>query len=143
MKRYHLIFLFFMAISIGSLSSNGVLYAKDKTGKKQNILTQEQAAILASKIANEKYKESFGISPFNPESYTAKLVDNIWHWGKISPAGINGCSAVVTFDKHGYNETVKVAFHSDELRKIKVQGKKVQIDDVITVGPDIGNTEDR
>lgn len=143
MKRYHLIFLFFITIGIVSLSGTAVLHADDKTEKKQNILTREQAAILASKFANEKFKKSFGISPFNPESYTAELVDNKWHWGKISPAGINGCSAVVTFDKYGSNKTVKVAFHSDELRKIEIRKKKVQIDDVITVGPDIDDPEDK
>ncbi|MFC1494040.1 hypothetical protein ACFL6W_02060 [Thermodesulfobacteriota bacterium] len=143
MKRYHLIFLFFMTISIVSLLGTAYIHANDKTKEKQNILTQEQAAILASKIANEKFQKDFGISPFTPESYAAELVDDKWRWGKISPAGINGCSAVVTFDKYGSSENVKIAFHSDQLRKIEIQKKKTQIDRVIIVIPDIDDHKDR
>jgi len=129
MKRYRKIFLFLMTISIASLLSTTTLHANNNTEKKQNIITQEQAAIIASRIANEKCQKDFGISPFTPESYTAELVDNKWCWGKISPAGINGCSAKVTFDKDGSNENVKVAFHTD--RNFEIKEQKVIIDKVI------------
>lgn len=99
------------------------LQAFKDTEKKKNIITKEEAAILASKIANEKFKKDFGISPFTPESYDAELVGNKWHWGKISPAGINGCSAKVTFNIDGSDENVKVAFHTDAviLREPEIQ----------------------
>ena len=73
------------------------------------------------------------MSPFTPESYKAELVDNKWNWGKISPAGINGCSANVTLNKDGSNENVKVAYHSDILKyeidpqKVPMNIKKIEI----------------
>ena len=129
MKHSCITFLFLITIS---LSSTIILYANNGTDK--NVLTQEQAATLASKIANEKFQKDFGLSPFTPESYTAELVDNKWHWGKISPAGINGCSAQVTFDKDGSDENVKIAYHVDTLKKeTLIQGEK---GDVIIVRPE-------
>jgi hypothetical protein len=119
-----------MTISITSLLSTTTSLANNDTEKNQKIITQEQAAILASKIANEKFQKVFGISPFTPESYPAKLVDSRWYWGKIDPAGINGCSAKVEFNKDGSDENVKVAYSTDradpkiilekDLQKIKI-----------------------
>lgn len=117
MKNYPMIFLFIAVISISVLLDTPALLAGDDTEKKQDDLTQEQAAILASRIANERFQKDFGLSPFTPESYTAQLVDNRWCWGKISPAGINGCSAKVTFNKDGSGKTVRVAYHTDILIK--------------------------
>lgn len=107
-------------------------HARNNTDKKQDIITKEQAAILASKIANEKFEKDFGVSPFSPESYTAELVGNKWHWGKISPAGINGCSAKVTFNKDGSDEKVKVAFHTDimDIRGSESQKAPMRIEDL-------------
>ena len=133
MRRYRMIYLYLMTICILSLLGTTTLQANNNTEKKQNILTQEQAAILASKIANEKFKKDFGISPFTPESYTAELADNKWCWGKISPVGINGCSAKVTFEKDGSNENVKVAYHTDKNLEIQQQSieKEIKVEKVI------------
>ena len=117
MKNYPMLVIFFAAISISVLLNTPILNAGDNTEKKQKDLTQEQAAILASQIANEKFQKDFGLSPFTPESYTAQLIDNRWCWGKISPAGINGCSAKVTFNRDGSGKTVRVAYHTDILIK--------------------------
>jgi hypothetical protein len=119
-----------MTICISVSLNTAILHANNNTEKKQKIITQEQAAILASKIANEKFQKTYGISPFTPESYTAELVDNKWRWGKISPAGINGCSAKVIFNKDGSNANVKVAFHTDEL-KFDIKQQPIVIDEVI------------
>ncbi len=127
MKRYSMILLFLMVSGVICLINVKVIHADDEAEVEQEIVTREKAAILASKIANEKFQKAYGISPFTPESYTAELVDNKWHWGKISPAGINGCSACVEFNKDGTDKKVKVAFHSDEL-KINHVIKKKKID---------------
>ncbi len=126
MKRPRIIFLLLMTMSIASLLSSTTLHANNKTEKEEIIITEEQAAILASKIANEEFQKTYGISPFTPESYTAELVDNKWCWGEISPAGINGCSARVTFDKDGSNEDVKVAFHTDINLQTQQESKEVE-----------------
>ncbi len=110
------------------LSNASALLAGDSTQNKQDTLTQEQASVLAAKIANEKFKKDFGFSPFTAESYTAKLIDGKWHWGKISVLGINGCSAEVIFDKDGSNEEVRAALHTDAVFKGKAEKQKVPID---------------
>jgi len=81
---------------------------------KNQIITQEQAAEFAAKLANEKFQKDFHQSPFKPESYKAELVDSRWHWGKMDPVGINGCSAKVEFNKDGSDAKVKVALYTDK-----------------------------
>ena len=137
MKRYRVISLLFMTISMANLLSATTLHANNKTEEKQSIITQEQAAILASKLANEKCQKDFGKSPFTPDSYKAELVDSRWHWGKIDPKGFNGYSARVEFNKDRTNENVKVAFHTDELRKelrkIETQKKTIIIEERLDI----------
>ena len=116
MKKYLVTFFFILTICFVNSLGTTSLHANDSTEKNKNILTQKQAATLASKIANKKFQKDFNMSPFTPESYKAELVDNKWNWGKISFAGINGCSANVTFNKDGSNENVKVAYHTDILK---------------------------
>ena len=112
MVRYFKIMIFIVAISISGLCNTAALQANDSENKKQ-IITQEQAAEHAAKLANEKCQKEFGKSPFTPESYEAEFVDSRWHWGKIEPKGINGYSAKVEFNKDASNEDVKVALSSD------------------------------
>ena len=112
MVRYFKIMIFIVAISISGLCNTAALQANDSENKKQ-IITQEQAAEHAAKLANEKCQIEFGKSPFTSESYKAELVDSRWHWGKIEPKGINGYSAKVEFNKDASNEDVKVALSSD------------------------------
>lgn len=78
------------------------------------INTPEEAALLASKLANEKSREAFGVSPFTPESYSARLLNSRWHWGKIEPPGINGYSAEVEFDTDGSHQKVRTVLHTDK-----------------------------
>lgn len=112
MDRYFKIIIFIVAISISGLCSTAALQANDSENKQQ-IITQEQAAGHAAKLANEKCQKDFGKSPFTSDSYKAELVDSRWHWGKIDIKGINGYSAKVEFNKDGSNEDVKVAFSTD------------------------------
>jgi hypothetical protein len=122
MDRHYRMIIFIVGISISSAFYPIVLQA-DNSGDKEEIITQEQAAAHAAKLANEKCQEAFGESPFTPESYEAELVDSIWHWGKIEPKGINGYSAKVEFCKDGSDENVKVGFSTDSAvrRAIRIE----------------------
>lgn len=134
MKNYRIIFLLLVTISIYVFLSASTLRANDNIDKKQTALTKEQAAILASKIANGKFQKDFGFSPFKPESYTALFIGSKWHWGEISPAGVNGCSAAVTFDKDGSNEDVKIAYFIDKLMDTDIERQQIKIEKVIPRG---------
>ena len=82
MNRHFLILVFLVFICIFSFLGCANLQAEDKESSTK-ITTQEQAAEFASKLANEKCKESFKKSPFSPDSYVAQLSDSRWSWGKI------------------------------------------------------------
>jgi hypothetical protein len=114
MYRNLIMFIFVVTLSLSFVFDAAVTQAEDSENKKQT-LTQEQAAELAAKLANEKFQKAYRRSPFKPDSYQAELTDSRWHWGKIDPVGINGCSAVVEFNEDGSDEKVKVALHMDTL----------------------------
>ena len=121
MDRYYRMIIFVVVISISGAFDAPVLQA-DNLEIKEKIITQEQAAVHAAKLANEKCQKEFGESPFAPGSYEAELVDSKWHWGKIEPRGINGYSAKVEFNKDGSDENVKIAYSTDrkELQKMRI-----------------------
>jgi len=123
----------FIVVIIISIAFNAAVLRANNSNNERQIITQEQAAEHAAKLANEKCQKDFGNSPFTPDSYKAELVDSRWHWGKIDPKGFNGYSARVEFNKDGTNENVKVAFHTDELknelRKFEIQQKTIIIDE--------------
>jgi hypothetical protein len=112
MNRYIIISAMTMGLYI---LFNAAILEAGEPEKKGQIITQEQAAELAAKLANEKYQTTFGVSPFKPDSYQAQLVGSRWQWGKINAAiSISGCSAKVEFNKDGSEPDVKVAFHTDK-----------------------------
>jgi hypothetical protein len=113
MDRYLIAFILVIVISVSGACSKAFLQGRNPENKKQ-IITQEQAAELAAKLANEKFQKDFHQSPFNPESYKAELIDSRWHWGKMDLGGINGCSAVVEFNNDGSDPKVKVALYTDK-----------------------------
>ena len=112
MDRYKEMAVFFAIISICCAINANILQANDSEMSIQ-IISQEQAATHAAKLANEKCQKVFGESPFTPESYEAEWVDSKWRWGKIEPKGINGYSAKVEFCRDGSDENVRVAFSTD------------------------------
>jgi hypothetical protein len=113
MDRYLIISIVVVAMSISGACSMASLKGNNSENKKQ-IITQEHAAELAAKLANEKFQKDFHRSPFKPESYKAELIDSRWHWGIMDLGGINGCSAKVEFNKDGSEENVEVALYSDK-----------------------------
>jgi hypothetical protein len=122
MNRYSKMTILVVSISISGTFNATVLQA-DNSENKYEIITQEQAAEHAAKLANEKCQKEFGQSPFTPGSYEAESIDSKWHWGKIEPKGINGYSAQVEFNKDGSDENVKVAFSTDRaiIKKKKIE----------------------
>ncbi len=81
-------------------------------------LSEDEAAELAARLANEKCKAAFDRQPFRPESYEAQLLGSRWHWGEIEPAGIAGYSADVEFNGDGSQPVVRVAFHTDRIQPV-------------------------
>jgi hypothetical protein len=124
MDRYYRMIIFVVAISISSAFCPTILQANNSENSDQ-ITSQEQAAMHAAKLANEKCQKEFGESPFTPASYEAELVDSKWHWGRIEPRGTNGYSAKVEFNKDGSDESVIVGYSTDkkELQTIKIETK--------------------
>ena len=123
MNRHFLILFFCVAICLFSFLSQFTLHAEDRDINTQ-ITTQEQAAEFASELANEKCKESFGKSPFAPDSYVAKLSGSRWSWGKIELPGIDGFSAEIGFNMDGSEQKVRVVLHNDALEIVKRGSKK-------------------
>ena len=112
MDHYFKMFIYIGGMIL-SVAFNVTVLQANNSENKYEIITQEQAAEHAAKLANEKCQKEFGQSPFTPGSYEAELVDSKWHWGKIEPKGINGYSARVEFNKDGSDENAKVAFSTD------------------------------
>ena len=80
------------------------------------FLSQEGAAQLGAKLANEKYFKLFKTAAntrFSPSDYPAVLLGSRWHWGQHNPEGINGYSAEVRFNKDGSEPEVEILFHTD------------------------------
>ena len=123
MNRHFFILFFCVAICLFSFLSQFTLHAEDRDINTQ-ITTQEQAAEFASELANEKCKESFGKSPFAPDSYEAQLSGSRWSWGKIELPGIDGFSAEIGFNMDGSEQKVRVVLHNDALEIVKRGSKK-------------------
>ena len=87
-------------------------------------LTAPEAAVLAAELANEQCATDFGRKPFAPENDRAEFVDERWRWGRWDPAGIDGYSAIVTFDAWGSDPEVQI-FYSVDLMNHHPQSKSL------------------
>ena len=76
-------------------------------------LTRIEASYLAAKYANGKCKEFFGRSPFDSRTYDVVQIEEMWDWGRLDPAGLDGYSAHVTLSLDGTQPTVKVYLSTD------------------------------
>ena len=134
MVRKNKMFVFIVTIILSIAFTSCAFQAYNSKNENQ-IITQEQAAKNAAKLANEKCQKDFGHSPFKPESYKAELIDSKWYWGKIDPIGIYGYSAKVEFCKDGSDKNVQVAFSTDILIKNEPELQKVPMDimDIINI----------
>ena len=78
-------------------------------------LSADQAAGLASKLANDECEQLYRQRPFSTDLYPAELQGSIWQWGRYDPAGIHGFSADVSFRVDGSDPKVKVHWSSDNI----------------------------
>jgi hypothetical protein len=76
-------------------------------------LSDEQAAVMAARLANDACFQRFGQRPFEPGSHPIRRVDGRFEWGRLDPAGIDGYSAEVSFGPAGERPEVEVYFSSD------------------------------
>lgn len=82
----------------------------------QRVLSAQDAAELAARLANEQCERQFqGRRPFSPTQHSAILQDGLYHWGELDVGGVGGFSAVVTFRQDGSEPHVEVYFSSDTL----------------------------
>ena len=78
-------------------------------------LSKDEARALAVVLANKSCLEQFSIEPFDASSYPIIFEQRRWRWGTNTLHGINGYSAVVSFDAHGDSVHVDVSFTTDAL----------------------------
>jgi hypothetical protein len=88
---------------------------QEVTSGKGAVLSRDEAAIVAAKLANKECSRLFGRTPFSPSDYPAVLIGSRWHWGRHDPAGIGGYSAEVRFDEDATKPEIEVLFHTDRL----------------------------
>lgn len=54
----------------------------------RQILSAQDGAELAARLANDQCKRLFGRQPFSPGQHSAMLEDGLYHWGKLDVAGL-------------------------------------------------------
>jgi hypothetical protein len=79
------------------------------------LLSPQEAAELAAKLANEQCEHDYRRRPFSADWYPAVLEDGVYHWGKMDVGGRGGFSAVVAFGRDGSKPHVEVFFSTDAL----------------------------
>lgn len=129
MNRF-LVYFFLMAICISGILIPLALLADDVDEAVQ-LDTPEEAAALASRLANEKMQSAFGTSPFTPESYSPQRIGSRWHWGKIEPPGIRGFAAEVEFNLDGSEPKVRAVLYTDQpyiIRKLHDDRLTIQME---------------
>ncbi len=78
-------------------------------------LSANEAAALATRVANEECERLYERRPFSANLYSIELREATWHWGRYDPAGIHGFSAEVSFRVDGSDPKVKVHWSSDNM----------------------------
>jgi len=71
--------------------------------------------MLAVRLANSACLEQFAAEPFDSTSYQIVFAGNRWQWGEATPSGIDGYSAIVSFDSFGDSVEVEVTLSTDML----------------------------
>jgi len=83
----------------------------------RRVLSAEEAAQLAAKLANDQCEQQYRKRPFSAEQHSAVLQEGVYRWGGLDVGGPGGFSALVTFLKDGTEPHVEVYFSSDALRR--------------------------
>ena len=83
------------------------------------VLSSNDAAQLAAKLANDECERLYKRQPFAAGQYPAALRDGEYHWGGVDPGGPGGYSAQVTFGRDGSKPKVEVFFSTDRLDPVR------------------------
>jgi hypothetical protein len=89
--------------------------ATGRTQTSVRILSSNDAAQLAAKLANDECERLYKRRPFTASQYGAVLRDAEYHWGGLDEGGPGGYSAHVTFAQDGSKPKVEVYFSTDRL----------------------------
>jgi len=86
------------------------------------VLSAEQAATLAAKLANDECERLYKRRPFVPEQYEVGFVEGFYHWGHLDVGAPGGLSAEVWFKRDGLDPRVNVWFSTDAMQPIGRDG---------------------
>jgi hypothetical protein len=114
-KTLLMLILGFTAIQLGCVRAPTRSDGRASVSSARQILSAQDAAELAARLANHQCKRQFGRQPFSPRQHSAMLEDGLYHWGKLDVGGVGGFSAVVTFRADGAEPHVAVYFSSDAM----------------------------
>jgi len=81
----------------------------------RQVLSANEAAQLAAKLANDQCERQYRKRPFTAGQHSALLEDGIYRWGGLDVGGPGGLSALVTFRQDGSEPHVEVYFSTDAL----------------------------
>jgi hypothetical protein len=76
-------------------------------------LSESEALSLAVSLANEECDRKYSTAPFDTASFSIEYRYGLWRWGAVDPHGINGYSAIVTFDAKGDYREVEIFYSTD------------------------------
>ena len=79
----------------------------------RRVLSAEEAATLAARLANDQCERQHQKRPFRGEQYPAVLQDGLYRWGGLDVGGRGGLSARVTFRQDGSASYVEVYYSTD------------------------------
>lgn len=74
-------------------------------------INSAEAALRASRVANDLAEKQFGARPFLPRNYTARYENGKWIWGSHDQ-GVRGYSAEVKMNINGSEPDVKIYFET-------------------------------
>jgi hypothetical protein len=103
------------AIQLGCARSTTRSHGNAPVSSAHHILSAQDAAELAARLANEQCKRQFGRQPFSPGQHSAIIENGLYHWGQLDVGGAAGFSAVVTFRPDATEPHVEVYFSSDTM----------------------------
>lgn len=85
----------------------------------RRTMSQQDASVLAARLANDQCERQYRRRPFMAEQYPAILREGVYHWGELDVGGHEGFSASITFFPDGSGPHVEVYFSSDSVLGMK------------------------
>jgi hypothetical protein len=101
-----------IVLAVGDTSCSRPVGA-GRTRTPVRVLSSNDAALLAAKLANDECERLYKRRPFTASQYRAVLRDAEYGWGGLDVGGPGGYSARVTFAQDGSRPKVEVYFSED------------------------------